>query len=219
MSRLRIVSKSGNVDVIAAPDSELDVTGGTLTLEADGTHFVTAGSKNLEVRCPPGADLIVGTISGSVHVRGPVGATRVVSKSGSIEIDDATEVDARTHSGRVTVHECAGQCRVVVTSGTIRVGRSGHASVAGVSGSIRVDDTDAADVKNISGSIEVGCSCEGRVAIRSVSGKVEVTVPPACAPATHLKSISGKIRNAATQGSDGEIDVKTVSGTIRVVTK
>ena len=219
MARLHIVSKSGSVDVVATLGAGLEVTGGRLESEADGTHKIKSGSKNLVVECEPGADLIVGTLSGSVHVQGAFGATRVVSKSGSIEIDEATEVDARTHSGRVSVGECSGACRVVVTSGTISVGRSAHASVAGVSGSIRVEETDAADVKNVSGSIHVGCTGAGRISIRSVSGTVEVSVPPERAPATHLKSISGKIKNESETGNDGEIDVKTVSGTIRVVKK
>jgi DUF4097 and DUF4098 domain-containing protein YvlB len=219
VARLRIVSKSGSVSVVAEPGAEISVKGGTFVAEADGTYLVTAGSKNLEVRCAPGTDLIVGTMSGSVRVEGTLGATRVVSKSGSIQIDAATQVDARTASGSVTVGECEGQCRVVVTSGSIRVGRAHHASAAGVSGSIHVDDTDAADVKNVSGTIEVGCTGLGRVAIRSVSGKVDVSVPPECAPATLLKSISGSIRCECAEGSDGEIDVKTVSGRIRVVRK
>ncbi len=128
-------------------------------------------------------------------------------------------IDARTGSGSVTVGACAGQCRVVVTSGSVRVGKSGSASVAGVSGSIGVGEIDAADVKNVSGRIEVGASGEGRISIRSVSGTVEVSVPETCAPATHLKSISGRVRRECAEGTDGEIDVKTVSGTIRIVTK
>jgi DUF4097 and DUF4098 domain-containing protein YvlB len=218
MARLRIVSKSGNVDVVANAD-DLSVKGGSFVAESDGSFLVTAGSKNLEVRCAPGTDLIVGTMSGSVRVEGRVGAARVASKSGSIEIDDAREVDARTASGRVVVRECEASCRVVVTSGSIRVGKSGHASVAGVSGSIRVEETDAADVKNVSGSISVGCTGIGRISIRSVSGTVEVSVPSDIAPATHLKSISGRIKSECPNGTDGEIDVKTVSGTVRVVRK
>ena len=89
----------------------------------------------------------------------------------------ATSVDARTASGDVRVGDCAGDCRVVVTSGRVEVGKAANASVAGVSGKIRVEQTDAADVKNVSGNIEVGASGEGRVAIRTVSGTVEVSVP------------------------------------------
>jgi DUF4097 and DUF4098 domain-containing protein YvlB len=219
MARLRIVSKSGSVGSWPSPIHELTVEGGSLVAESDGSVLVTAGSKNLHVRCAPDSDLIVGTMSGSVHVEGTVGAARVVSKSGSIVIEDAREVDARTGSGRVTVGACAGQCRVVVTSGSVRVGKSGSASVAGVSGSIGVGETDAADVKNVSGRIKVGASGEGRISIRSVSGTVEVSVPETCAPATHLKSISGRVRTECAEGTDGEIDVKTVSGTIRIVNK
>jgi DUF4097 and DUF4098 domain-containing protein YvlB len=217
VARLRIVSKSGNVHVVAAPGAELTVDGGSFAAESDGTVLVTGGSRTLQVRCPTGSDVTIGTMSGKVTIEGEAGATRVASKSGSIEIEHAREIDARTASGRVTIGECEGACRVVVTSGTVRVGKAGSASVAGVSGSIKVRATDAADVKNVSGVIEVGASGTGRVAIRTVSGKVEVSVPETCAPATHLKSISGRIRRDCASGNDGEIDVKTVSGSIRVV--
>ena len=177
MARLRIVSKSGNVRIVGEPGAELNVDGGSLVVEADGTILVTAGSRNLEVRCDCDSDLIVGTLSGSVFVEGSVGAARVVSKSGDVEIAGATSVDARTASGDVRVGDCAGDCRVVVTSGRVEVGKAANASVAGVSGKIRVEQTDAADVKNVSGNIEVGASGEGRVAIRTVSGTVKVSVP------------------------------------------
>jgi DUF4097 and DUF4098 domain-containing protein YvlB len=219
MARLRVVSKSGNVDVFAEAGGGVSASGGVLVTEPDGTIVVNAGSKSLEVRCEPGSDVVVGTISGSIRLHGQFGAVRVATKSGKIEIDGATEIDARTASGSVRVDECTGACRAVVTSGSIRVGRAGSAWLAGVSGSLRVDEADSAEIKTVSGKVELGSTATGRVAIRSVSGTVEVSVPEGRAPEVHLKSIAGRMRNECPQGTDGEINVKTVSGTIRVECK
>lgn len=219
MAGLRVVSKSGNVDVFAEAGGGVSASGGVLVTEPDGTIVVNAGSKSLEVRCEPGTDVVVGTMSGSIRFHGEFGAVRVATKSGKIEIEEATEVDARTASGSVRVDECAGACRAVVTSGSIRVGRTGSAWLAGVSGSLRVDEADSAEIKTVSGKVVLGSTATGRVAIRSVSGTVEVSVPEGRAPQVHLKSIAGRMRNECPQGTDGEISVKTVSGTIRIECK
>jgi Toastrack DUF4097 len=220
MPRLRVVSKSGSVKVVAEPNGGgVSASRGVVVTEPDGTFLVNAGSKSIDVRCEPGTDVTIGTISGSITATGEFGAFKVATKSGTIDIDGATEVDARTASGSVRVGRCDGECRAVVTSGSIHIGRSARAWLACVSGKIEIGETDAAEVKTVSGKVSIGCSATGRVAVRSVSGTVEVTVPPHRAPAVHLKSLSGRMRNECQQGDDGEISIKTISGTIRVECK
>ncbi len=214
--KLRVESKSGSINVVAEEGATLSVTGADVEMKEDGSSVVRSGSHSINVRCAPGTDIVVGTLSGSVRASGPLGKTHVASKSGSIEIDDAAAVDARTHSGSVRVGECAGDCRVVVTSGKIRLGRVGNAALNNVSGSITVDVAHAGEVKTVSGTVRVGTSATGLLKIRSISGTVEIAVPVGRTPATRLKSISGSIHNDCDQGTDGEIDVKTVSGTIRI---
>ena len=186
--KLRVESKSGSINVVAEEGATLSVTGADVEMKEDGSSVVRSGSHS----------------------------THVASKSGSIEIDDAAAVDARTHSGSVRVGECAGDCRVVVTSGKIRLGRVGNAALNNVSGSITVDVAHAGEVKTVSGTVRVGTSATGLLKIRSISGTVEIAVPVGRTPAARLKSISGSIHNDCDQGTDGEIDVKTVSGTIRI---
>ena len=88
----------------------------------------------------------------------------------------------------------------VVTSGSIRIDRTGSAWLACVSGTIRVESADAAEIKTVSGTVSVGSTATGRVAVRSVSGKVEISVPPERAPAVHLKSISGELAQRVPAG-------------------
>ena len=85
-----------------------------------------------------------------------------------------------------------------------------------MSGVLTMEDVEGADVKTVSGKVLLATSGGGDVNVRTVSGRVEVTVPPDVQPATHLKSISGKIRCECPPGHDGAISVKSVSGTIHI---
>ena len=53
------------------------------------------GSARLDVRCPIGADVVVGTVAGQVELRGQLGAVRVTTVSGSVEVDRADSVELR----------------------------------------------------------------------------------------------------------------------------
>lgn len=216
--RLHVATKSGRIRISAEPGAQFAVEGGSLQTEQDGTRrvYVVRGSGTVDVRCPEGTEVIVGTSSGAIEMRGHIGAARIATKSGGIDVAHCDSVDARTASGRVEIDRCDGECRVTVVSSTVHVGRAGHASVSSVSGTILVDDVDTADVKNVSGTIELGASATGRVAVRSVSGTVNINVPQDRSPATRLRSVSGSVRCECPEGLDGELDVKTVSGTIRV---
>jgi DUF4097 and DUF4098 domain-containing protein YvlB len=214
--RVRIESRSGSVRVEAVEGGGLEASGGAIKSDPDGTVVVRGGSKKLDVRVPAGSDVSIGTISGSVDLKGSVGSARVTSKSGSIDIEDARSVDARTASGTVRVTSCREECRVVVVSGSVLIGHAGTASLSCVSGTIRAAEVDAAEVKTVSGTTELGATATGRVQVRSVSGTVRIKVPSDRSPATRLRSISGRIQCDCEQGRDGEVDIKTVSGTIQV---
>lgn len=214
--RVRVESRSGLVRVHAVLDEGVEVEGGGAERRPDGDVLVRGGSRTVEVRCARGADVVVGSRTGSVEVHGEPGAVRVTCGSGSIDVARAAELDARTASGSVAVHACDGTCRVVVGSGSVRIGRAAHAAVAAVSGSVQADEVGGADVKTVSGAISIGARAPGRFVARSVSGAVEVVLPAGCSPRARLRSVNGSVRAECEHGDDGDVDVKTVSGTIRV---
>ena len=215
-ARLRITRRSGKVRVVAG-DSPVSVDGGSMHSTADGWVEIHARSGSaLEVRCPVGSDLMISTSSGAIEVVGDAGSVKVTTKSGSLAIERAAEIDARGASGRVRVGSCAGECHVAFVSSSVHIGDAGRAFVATVSGHIEAADVGAAEVKTVSGNIDIGLRAGGSVAARSISGSVNVSVPDGDRPATRLKSVSGKISCECTQGDDGEIKAKTVSGRITV---
>src|SRR5262245_50026895 len=216
-ARLRITRRSGKVRVVAAPGTELVVDGGTYTENDDGTIDVKAeGSSVLEIQCPTGSDLTISTASGAVDVEGDAGSVKVTTKSGNLSIERAAGVDARGASGKVRVGVCTGDCHVVFVSSNVRIGEAAKATVATVTGNIDVGATDEAEVKTVSGDITVGGNAGSRVAARSISGSVKISVPEGSKPATRLKAVSGKVRCECEQGHDGEVRAATVSGAISV---
>jgi DUF4097 and DUF4098 domain-containing protein YvlB len=216
-ARLRITRRSGKVRVVAVPGSGLEVDGGTYVLNDDGTVDVRAqGSSVLEVHCPIGSDLTISTASGAVDVEGDAGSVKVTTKSGNLSIERATAVDARGASGKVEVGVCTGDCHVVFVSSNVHIGEAAKATVATVSGNIDVGEADVAEVKTVSGNIAVGGSAGARVAARSISGSVKISVPEGSRPATRLKAVSGHVRCDCESGHDGEVRAATVSGAISV---
>jgi DUF4097 and DUF4098 domain-containing protein YvlB len=216
-ARLRITRRSGKVRVVAAPGSALAVDGGTYVHNDDGTVDVRAkGGSVLEVQCPTGSDLTISTASGAVDVQGDAGSVKVTTKSGNLSIERATAVDARGASGKVEVGVCTGDCHVVFVSSNVHIGEATKATVATVSGNIDVGAADVAEVKTVSGNISVAGNAGGRVAARSISGSVKISVPDGARPATRLKAVSGHVRCECEQGHDGEVRAATVSGAISV---
>jgi DUF4097 and DUF4098 domain-containing protein YvlB len=217
--RLSVANRSGRVRIEARSGEGFSARGGDLVAEADGTMRVSGGhggSSSVEVVCPAGTDVIVGTASGSVELVGPLGDVRVTTASGRITIEQARRVDLRTASGTIEIGECTGECRVVTKSSKVAVGNAGSLDCSAMSGRVVVGDVEDAIVRTMSGRVKLGTRGSGRVEVRTLSGKVDVAVPQERRPATSLRSLSGRVRCDCDRGSDGEISVATTSGAINV---
>jgi DUF4097 and DUF4098 domain-containing protein YvlB len=204
------------VRVLAGHD--LTVNGGSIERHEDGAVYVRRDhdATEIEIRCPSGIDVTIGTIAGSVETIGPLGVVRIATVSGKIHVENAGQVDVRTKSGAIDIGSVEGECRVVTTSSKVHIGRAGRACVAGVSGVVLLERVFDAEVKTVSGKVLCATSGAGEVSVRTVSGKVDVMVPPNVRPATRLKSVSGRVECDCETGGDGAIAVATVSGRIRV---
>lgn len=214
---VRITSRSGRVRVIG--EDRADVTAGGDPLVTDpGPREVQSKSKPLEVRVPVGTDLVVGTASADVELRGDLGHVGITTVSGNITAEQVASIDARTKSGRVEVGTSPGIVRVKTGSSSIRVDHAaGEVRVASISGKVQIKDAQAlASVRTVSGTIELGLSAAGGALVETVSGTVRITVPAGTHPATRLKSVSGKRRVDCDAGDDVDITARSVSGDLLV---
>ncbi len=190
---------------------------------ADGQAVGDAGevrgkSRPLEVRVPEGTDLVVGTVSGGVELRGELGHVGITTVSGSVTVDRAASLDARTKSGRVTVRASDGVVRVKTGSSPVQVDHAGgEVRVASVSGTVTVADAAGpASIRTVSGKVTLGLSHPSGAMVETVSGTVRITVPPGTRAAAHLASVSGKRQVECDPGDDLDITARSVSGNLLV---
>ncbi|GAB4330462.1 MAG: hypothetical protein Kow0010_15480 [Dehalococcoidia bacterium] len=222
---LRIESRSGRVEVVAEPRDDVVVERGLArSVEGDDARFVlevrgeNGGSGRVDVRCPEGTNVIAGTASGRVELRGRFGAVKVGTASGRIEIGAATRADVRSLSGSIAISACDEGCRAMSKSGKVTIGSAGSAKVATISGRVVVGRVASqADVKTASGRVEVTTDGGDDVRIKTVTGPVEVRVPPGARPDARLRSLKSRTCCACETGDDFSIDVASLSGSIDVV--
>ena len=226
-THLHVGTRSGRVTITAEERDDLRIESGAplrddkITTGDDGKIGITSprgGSAWLEIHCPSGADVTIGTVSGRVELRGRFGPVRVTTVSGRIEVEQAAALDARSVSGRITVGRCGGRCRLRTKSGRITCDSAGDASMSTLSGRIHLGDaTGKVAAQSVSGKVEARTQGKDDVAIQTLSGSVRVEVPKEVRPNARLKSMTGRPRCDCKEGDDIEIAVRSMSGKIEVV--
>jgi hypothetical protein len=218
--RLRISASAGRVTVTAeARDDLLVERGGAPQAAADGTVEVgaTRFADSVVVHCPSGTDVMIGTHSGRVDLRGQFGSVGITSLSGSMRVEAVTAADLRTVSGSVEVEQCAGRCRISTKSGRITVGSTGDAELSTISGRMRVGGVSgAAQLRSVSGVVEVASAGHGPLQVGTVSGKITISLPAGVRP--HVRSTGlVRLKNTFEPGDDVLVDVAAISGSVRLV--
>ena len=217
---VRISAISGRVTVTAEPRPDVAVDrGGVAETNADGSVEIRPGrpSDSVVVRCPVGADVMVGTRSGRVELSGRFGTVGVTSQSGSIHVGAVSEADLRTVSGVVQLEECDGRCRISTTSGRITVGATGDAEIFTTSGSVGIDAVaGTVQVRSVSGTVSVASSARGGVNAGTVSGSITIRLPSWARPSVR-SSGRGTVRSSFEPGDDVVVEIASVSGTVRLI--
>jgi DUF4097 and DUF4098 domain-containing protein YvlB len=223
---LRLITRSGRITVTAEDRPDVVFESGVSSrrdVEQDVTGRIAVtsarwGSAALEVRCPTGTDIVVGSASGRVELRGRLGEVRVTTFSGRIEVDQAETLELRSASGSISAARCDGRCRLHTMSGRATVGTAEDADVSTVSGRVRLDcSSGSVQVRTASGRVEVGTEGKGNVDVQTLSGSVRVEVPKGVRPDVELRSGLGRCRCDCPEGRDCRISVSSVSGKIEVV--
>jgi DUF4097 and DUF4098 domain-containing protein YvlB len=185
----------------------------------DGVVEIRPGqsSRAVAVRCPTGTDVMVGTTSGAVELRGRLGSVSVTSASGGIRVAAAAEADLRTRSGRVEIDECAGHCRASTKSGTVLVGAANAADIATVSGTVRIGlVAGTADVRTVSGKVVLFSKGGGSIGARTLSGSITIHLPPGVRPDVRA-SDARWVDCRCEEGEDVTIKVASMSGRVEII--
>ncbi len=214
--QVRLTTSSGSVTLVAERRDDIEVDSGGGEVKRYPSSEVEAinvrGSASVELRCPAGSDVVVGTRSGAVRMRGELGDVRVTTHSGSISVGDVESADLRTASGSVEVHHCDTVCRVTTSSGSVEIRAAVDADVRGGSGTVRVS-SGTATVRTVSGTVELAAT--GDSSVDTVSGAITVSLPPHVHPRVAMRgSKSPKIK--VSEGDDCKVSLCSLSGKVTV---
>ena len=216
---VRVSGRSTRVELRGTPGDELSVEGGDAVVRDDGSIDITPSRSTVRIVCPEHTHVVLSTASGDVSVRGHVADVKVITSSGSVDIERAVDADVRTASGRVAIGACVHTCRVVTKSGRVSVGTAHDVGVSTASARVEVGHATVAAVQTVSGAVTVGCDAFARVTARSMSGKVDITLPEGSPATMRLSSRSGSIRRDVPDGEGATLEVQTASGAIRVASR
>jgi DUF4097 and DUF4098 domain-containing protein YvlB len=197
------------------------------TVEFDGARLTITGPKprlswfgptesvDIRVDVPAGSRLTAEIAAGALSTDGRLGATRIKSSTGAVDIDTTGDLWMRAGHGNATLAAAHGGIEITADHGQIRVGTvRGDAILKASHGSISVrqamGDIDAklsygdldvttalasVTAKTAYGSISLGEVSNGSVQVESGYGQVAIGVRPGIPAWLDLASKEGRVRN------------------------
>ncbi|NGO68261.1 DUF4097 family beta strand repeat-containing protein [Streptomyces boncukensis] len=208
---------SDDKDVQAAQQTEVTCSGSTLLVKGPRQRslFGTSGAISVSVELPAGSDLRASSPMATYLCEGRLGACRLRTSVGDIQLDVADSAFLKSSSGAITVNRVEGEAEIN-GSGRIDVGevggpaqlknQNGETTVGEVSGELRVRSSngsvsvDAAhagvDARAGNGAIRVGEVSHGEVELHSSAGHLEVGVREGSAAWLDMDTSCGGVRNA-----------------------
>ena len=200
--------------VVAEDRSDVAVNGkARVSSDVEPTTIDSIESR-IVIRIPERTDLVIGATSARVEIEGRVGDVAVVTDSGSVTVEHADSIDARTNSGRIDVKRVENDCCVRTTSARVEVGGCGNADVATESGRIALKGVNGSVRAHcVSGRVEVEMESAHDVEAETVSGRIDVSLPPG----VQVHRPSGPADDAPVpDGCDCTVNARSVSGRVNV---
>lgn len=207
-----------SVDRRGAEETKVEFDGQRLTVKVPKPRFTITGpsdSVDVKVELPAGSRLTAEISVGALRATGRLGATRVKSSMGPVELDATGDLWLRASHGNTAVGTADGGVEITADHGQIRVGTiTGDAIVKASHGSIQVGETGGDLEANLSygdleitkalssvtaktayGSIQLREVSSGSVQLESGFGQITVGVRTGIPAWLDLASKSGHVRN------------------------
>lgn len=209
------------VDRRAAEATAVGLDGQRLTVVAPRPRISWLGfgpteSVDVRVELPSGSRLTAEIAVGTLRTSGRLGATRIKSSTGDVELDATGDLSLRTAHGNTTVGTADGGVEITADHGQIRIGTvTGDATLKASHGSITIEEScGELDARLSYGDLEITTArasvsartAYGAIRLREVSsgsiqlesgfGQVTVGVRPGVPAWLDLSSKGGHVRNA-----------------------
>jgi hypothetical protein len=222
------------VDRRGAEETKVDFDGQQLTVVGPRPRISWFGpteSVDLKVELPTGSRLTAESAVGGVRTVGRLGATRIKSSLGPVELDTTGDLWLRASHGNATLGTADGEIEITADHGQIRVGTvTGDAILKASHGSIQVvesgGDLDArlsygdlevtkalasVAAKTAYGSVQLREVASGSIQIESGFGQVTIGVRPGVPAWLDLSSKDGHVRNQLDGDSAPDAAEQTVA--------
>lgn len=210
------------------PDKPVDRRGAEeTTVTFDGTRLVITGPKprlswigptesvDVRVELPTASRLTAEISVGGLRTRGRLGATRIKSSTGPVDLENTGDLKVKASHGSITVGHAAGSADLTADHGQIRVDAiDGDAVVKASHGGVRLGRTGGdvqtklsygdlevgtalggVSAKTAFGGIRVDAASGGSVEVESGFGAITIGVPEGVAAWLDLVSREGRVRN------------------------
>jgi DUF4097 and DUF4098 domain-containing protein YvlB len=231
-----------DADVRAADQTRVEYADGLLLVKTPKQRglglFGKPGSVDVTVDLPARSKVQVDSGVGGVRSTGTLGACRVKSGAGDVQVDrvEGGRLSLEIGAGRVDVDTVAGRADVSTGSGRLQVreidgpavvkNSNGDSWIGLVTGDLRINaangdiavDRAGGDVvaSTANGGITVGAVTRGTVSLKTGFGEIEVGIPAGTAAKLDVSTSFGRIRNQlestdGPQETDETIDLRARS--------
>ncbi|WP_415975932.1 DUF4097 family beta strand repeat-containing protein [Rhodococcus sp. 077-4] len=205
------------VDRKGADNTKIDFDGERLTIIGPRPRISLFGpteSVEVKVELPRGSRLSIEVAAGSLRTVGDLGAVRVKSSTGPVELDTTGDLWMRAGHGNATVDTALGNIDITADHGQIRVGTVvGDATLKASHGSITVRESGTElDAKLSYGDLEVGRALGG-VTAKTAYGSI--TLHQVDSGAIDVESGYGQITVGVRRGVPAWLDLSSKDGHVR----
>lgn len=206
------------LDRRAAEETEVRFDGGRLTVIAPRPRFSVIGpgeSVDLTVELPAGSRFTAEVAMGGVRTTGRLGATRIKSSMGVVELESTGDLWLRAGHGNAVIGTADGNVEATADHGQLRIGTvTGDGALKASHGSITVGeaggDVDAklsygdlmitralgsVTAKTAYGTLELREVSSGSIDVESGFGAVEIGVRAGVPVWLDLSTKDGRVRN------------------------
>ncbi|RYV49895.1 DUF4097 family beta strand repeat-containing protein [Pengzhenrongella frigida] len=206
------------VDRRGAEETKVDLNGQRLTISGVRPRFSWLGpteSVDVRVELPTGSRVTAEIAMGAVRAVGRLGATRIKSLMGPVDVDSTGDLWLRAGHGNATVGTADGGIEITADHGQIRVGTvTGDAILKASHGSVQIGeaggDLDAklsygdleittalasVAAKTAYGAIQLREVSSGSIQLESGFGQITISVRPGVAAWLDLASKDGHVRS------------------------
>ena len=206
------------VDRRGAEETNVDFDGERLTITGPRPRISWIGpteSVDVKVELPAGSRLTAEIAVGGVRTVGRLGATRIKSSMGRVDVDSTGDLWLRASHGNATLGTAEGGIEITADHGQIRIGKvTGDAILKASHGTILIGESGgdleaklsygdleiakalgSVAAKTAYGSIQLGEVSSGSIQVESGFGQVTIGVRPGVPAWLDLSSKEGHVRN------------------------